>query len=161
MNNLDKKGMPSWLIITLIVVLVVVLVLLVVNSRKKRLGGDALTDQAGEISQKLAGVDSVVVELTESFPVEAQVVASGNHPDACTTLDSPMVTRDGFIYAITLPSLRPEGANCASVLTPFSDVIPLNVLGLEAGIYRVLVNGIETSFEIPIDNKLNFEFDKG
>ncbi|MFT7557519.1 MAG: hypothetical protein ACI83D_000184 [Planctomycetota bacterium] len=162
MNNPQNKGIPSWLIITLILALIVVLLLLVGNSRKKRLGTDTNTDDlSGEISHNSAGVEKVTVEITESFPVEAQVIVEGNHPDSCTTLDSPVVTRNGFVYAITLPALRPVGANCASVMTPFSSIIPINVLGLQAGTYRVLVNGIQASFEIPINNELNFEFDKG
>jgi len=105
-----------------------------------------------------ANVESIEVLILESFPVQVQVVARGNHPDGCTELDEPTVTRtagEGDAaghFGVTLPTTRPVAAACTTALEPFEVSIPLDVLNLLAGSYTVNVNGVTASFELAIDN---------
>jgi inhibitor of cysteine peptidase len=41
---------------------------------------------------------------------------------------------------------------CAQVLVPFEETIALDVAGLPAGAYTVVVNEVKTSFELAVDN---------
>jgi len=41
---------------------------------------------------------------------------------------------------------------CAQVMTPFEEVVALDVVGLKAGVYTVDVNGVGDTFELQMDN---------
>lgn len=99
-----------------------------------------------------AVVDNLEVLLLESFPVQVQVVARGALPDSCTTLVDATVQRQGNTFQVLLNTRRPAEAACATVLTPFEQVIPLDVVGLKAGVYTVDVNGLPATFELQVDN---------
>jgi len=99
-----------------------------------------------------AVVDSVDVNVMESFPVQVNVIARGNLPDACTTIGAVKLTPDGNTYRVEITTTRPADKACAEVLVPFEQNIPLEVRGLKAGTYTVDVNGVTGTFELPVDN---------
>jgi inhibitor of cysteine peptidase len=100
----------------------------------------------------VAQVDSVEVLILESFPVQIHVVARGNLPDGCTTVDQVTQERDGNAFTVTITTIRPSGQVCTQALVPFERVIALDVLGLPAGVYTVTVNGVSETFELQVDN---------
>jgi inhibitor of cysteine peptidase len=106
----------------------------------------------GDKSPGPAQVDSVDVLILESFPVQIHVVAKGNLPDSCTTIDQITEEQDGDTFRVTITTARPGEESCAQVLTPFEEVIALDVYGLPAGTYTVDVNGVTGSFTLDIDN---------
>ena len=55
---------------------------------------------------------------------------------------------NGNSVSVTTSATKPADAMCAQVLTPFEEVIPLDVGDLEAGEYTVEVNGVRTSFTV-------------
>ncbi|MCS7040427.1 MAG: hypothetical protein NZP34_12545, partial [Caldilineales bacterium] len=111
-------------------------------------------DRATPIPVGPAPVDAVDILLLESFPVQVRVQVRGNLPDRCTVLAEPVVAREGNAFIVTLDMLRDETTDCAQVIVPYEQSIPLDVVGLPAGVYTVLVNGIGKRFELTVDNVL-------
>jgi hypothetical protein len=103
-----------------------------------------------------APISSVEVLVSESFPVQVGLVTQGELPNGCTYLNSPSQTRDGNTFYVNL-STRTEGEVCTEALVPYERNVSLNVDGLPAGTYSVVVNGEVYSFDIAQDNTLNFE----
>ena len=84
--------------------------------------------------------------------MQIHVLAKGQLPDSCTTIDQITEEQDGDTFRVTITTARPEGAVCAQVLTPFEENIPLDVYGLAAGTYTVEVNGVTSTFTLDMDN---------
>lgn len=102
----------------------------------------------------LAQVDAVAIILSESFPVQVQVIARGKLPDGCTFLDAPIIDRQQNTFFIALTTHRDETPTCTEALVPFEQTIPIDAVGLTAGLYTVDVNGASGRFELPVDNVL-------
>ena len=105
-----------------------------------------------------AVVKSIDILLLESFPLQVNAVIRGDLPDAgCTTIASVDQVREGNTFKLTLITTTDPLAVCAQVLTPFEEVVSLDVHGLPAGIYTVEAGGIQTTFEFTVDNILPTE----
>lgn len=110
----------------------------------------------------IADVVSVGVEIIETFPVQARAMVSGNFANGCESLDVPEMGFDArsnrfIINLYTLESTE----TCTQALVPFTEYIDLDVIGLPAGTYEVLVNGKTAQFVLDVDNGVEFELDKG
>jgi hypothetical protein len=90
------------------------------------------------IESSQAFVDSVVVEERDGQYV---AIIQGNLPDSCTTIESIDQAVTDSTIELTINAVRPSDLLCASVLTPFSEEVPLETEGLEPGEYTVDVNG--------------------
>lgn len=101
-----------------------------------------------------ARVDSLEVRILESFPVQIHLVAQGNLPDGCTEIDQIIKEREDKTFVVTIRTTRLADAICTQALVPFEEVILLDVVGLKAGKYTVVVNGVPGSFELSTDNVL-------
>jgi hypothetical protein len=102
--------------------------------------------------QPLATVESVEVQILESFPVQVNVIAHGYLNDACTRLGEIIQRRVDNEFQFELYAARAPGDFCAQVISPFDQTLPLEVVGLPAGQYTVVVNGVSAEFELPVDN---------
>ncbi|HSL45910.1 MAG TPA: SH3 domain-containing protein [Anaerolineales bacterium] len=97
-----------------------------------------------------ADVQSVEIQVLESFPVQVNAIARGQLPDAgCTTIAGVNQSRSGNTFNVTLTTTTNPNAMCSQVITPFEYVIPLDVSSLLPAQYIVNVNGVEVSFELP------------
>ena len=97
-----------------------------------------------------ADVQSVEIQILESFPVQVNAIARGQLPDAgCTTIAGVYQSRSGNTFNVTLTTTIDPNALCSQVITPFEYVIPLDVSSLLPAQYTVNVNGVEGSFELP------------
>lgn len=106
-------------------------------------------------SEPVAGtatIDSLDILILESFPVQINVIASGNLADGCTRLGEEAVAFDSTTFTVELPTIRPGDVACTEALVPFDKVISLDVLGLPAGTYTVNVNGTSDTFTLDVDN---------
>jgi hypothetical protein len=101
-----------------------------------------------------ANVDSVQLLILESFPVQVNVLARGELPNGCTTVDEITTQSSGNEFQVTITTIRPGGVACTEALVPFEETISLDVLGLDAGQYSVSVNGISGSFTLDVDNRI-------
>ena len=99
----------------------------------------------------LAPVDEIDILILEIFPVQINVIASGNLPDPCTEISEVIKEREGDTFFVTIKTYRSPGF-CIQVLAPFEEIIPLEVYGLPAGTYTVDVNGVQDTFDLEVDN---------
>lgn len=106
----------------------------------------------------VASVESVEIQILESMPVQVHAVVRGQLPDAgCTTIGSVEQTREGNTFHVTLVTTTDPLKLCDQALTPFEQVIPLDVSGLEPGQYIVDVHGVQASFELPGNDLPTFQ----
>ncbi len=97
----------------------------------------------------LVSVDTVVVTVLQSFPVQVSVIVAGNKSVPCVQLQTPAVVRNGSVFTVILAETTLGPAeSCIAVLDPFETSIPLDVAGLAAGSYKVSVNGVEAEFSL-------------
>lgn len=173
----QRSHKSAWIIMAVLAVLLIVIVVLVVRQSSKVSGvnGDAVTelgesnapdrntgnDAAGMIRAE-AQVDTLRLDVLESFPVQVRAVVSGNLPDGCTQIADADMRRSNTdkSFDITLFAERPRDAMCTEALVPYTETLTLNTDGLSAGIYMVSVNGQSESFELEVDNTVGFESDK-
>lgn len=90
--------------------------------------------------------------ILESFPLQVNVKITGNLPDGCTTVYQTESERDGNSFRIKILTLREKNAMCTQALVPFEASVPLDVFGLPAGAYRVMVYDVVTEFTFTQDN---------
>ena len=97
----------------------------------------------------LVAVDSVVVNIAESVPVQVSLTVTGNKSIPCVELQTPAIIRNEFIFTVALAQTKPDPTeDCIAVLDPFETNIPLDVTGLDSGTYTVIVNGVGASFSL-------------
>jgi hypothetical protein len=112
------------------------------------------TEEVGEVEPQEVEIETVEILLLESFPVQVNVIVSGNLPDGCSTLNEPRPRREGNTFVVNLVASRIADEICTQALVPFDQVIPLDVEGLPAGTYSVSVNGTTDTFTLDVDNIL-------
>ncbi len=115
-------------------------------------------ERQGEFSRNgtHAPIDNLLIKTSDSFPVQKTLSIKGNLPDGCTYLNDPQIIRDGNVFYVNLTT-RKEGDMCTEALVPYERNIGLDVVGLPAGVYTVVINGKQTTFELEQDNSLDFE----
>ncbi len=106
-------------------------------------------------SEIQAPIDNMIITTGESFPVQKTLSLKGNLPNGCTYLNEPQVIRDGNTFYVNLTTYV-DGEVCTEALVPYERNIGLDVVGLPAGVYNVVVNGKQTTFELEQDNTLDF-----
>ena len=94
---------------------------------------------SGQIQRGLAIVNQVEVAVTGD---QATVTARGELPDGCTALADSKVERNNDVFIVTLNTTRPAEAACTLQVAPFEQTITVDVGGLAAGEYVVVVNGV-------------------
>ena len=99
----------------------------------------------------LAQIDEIDILILELFPVQIDVIASGNLPDPCTEIYQITQKKEDNTFFITIKTYHPPDP-CIQVITPFEVKIPLNVYGLSAATYTVDVNGVQDTFDLEVDN---------
>jgi hypothetical protein len=105
-----------------------------------------------EVQQGIAAVDSVDVQMMESFPVQVNARAQGNLPDGCTLIEQSRVEQQENTFVVTISTIRPADMLCTQAVVPFEEIVSLDVEGLPAGTYTVDVNGVTTTFTLDVDN---------
>jgi len=101
-----------------------------------------------------ASVERVEIMMRESFPVQISALAIGSLPDSCTSLDQVLQEREDTTFHISLTTVRPADQICAAALVPFQKAVEIESVGLKAGKYTVIVNGVSAEFELQVDNVL-------
>ncbi|MDM8521449.1 hypothetical protein QUF64_15485 [Anaerolineales bacterium HSG6] len=105
-------------------------------------------------------IDTVEALILESFPVQINIVVQGAFPDGCTELGEVTQLRNGTEFVIQLKTLTAQNQACTEALVPFEHIESLEVEGLPAGSYQVLVNDKTAEFELSMDNELSEEMDQ-
>ncbi len=102
-----------------------------------------------------ASISNVMIKTSEDFPVKKTLVIKGELDNNCTYLNGPQAIRDGSTFYVNLTT-RKEDNNCVDGIIEYEKDIDLEVVGLPAGVYSVIVNGIKTTFELEQDNVIDF-----
>ena len=112
----------------------------------------SLTAIGGE-QQNLMAVDTVQIMLMESFPVQVSATVSGNKSVPCVNLLPAAVSRKDSVFTVVMAeTVLGPAETCIAVLEPFETSVSLDVLGLSAGTYTVVVNGVSAEFTLDSDN---------
>ena len=89
----------------------------------------------------------------ESFPVQVSATVSGNKSVPCVNLLPAAVSRKDSVFTVVMAeTVLGPAETCIAVLEPFETSVSLDVLGLSAGTYTVIVNGVSAEFTLDSDN---------
>jgi len=103
----------------------------------------------GAVPRTLATIDAMSVTVMQTLPVTATLELAGVFSDPCVTLEPVSVTREDNTFHVVVAEAPPNpAALCLAAVVPFEKSVPLDVTGLTAGNYRVLVNGKLLEFEL-------------
>lgn len=99
-----------------------------------------------------AMVDSFDVVVILSFPVRYSVAVAGDLPDGCTEISHAKQTNlDNNQIVLEVFTQRPAAAMCTMALVPFFETFPLDVSGLPAGTYTLVVNEVSGMLTLDAD----------
>jgi inhibitor of cysteine peptidase len=101
-------------------------------------------------------IDDLQIQIMESFPVQVAVVVTGSLLDGCVVLDTIEYVHHDEMFTLTPESHR-EGDVCTEALVPFEERVVLDVEGLAAGTYQVVIGDVSADFTLDIDNILQEE----
>lgn len=130
----------------------------VINGSETRYYKDIVlqADSAGKFkivsaaARPLVYVDSAnptVIETESSRSVEFTI--AGNKSVPCTKLEEVAVSRKNEVFTIVIAeSVLGPAESCIAMLDPFELKLPLDITGLPAGTYKVVANGVESSFTL-------------
>jgi inhibitor of cysteine peptidase len=93
-------------------------------------------------------IESVRFLPLESFPVEGFAYITAYLPDGATEIDRVTTTREGNQFTIVISTVRPAEAVATTELIPFERQAPLELAGLPAGRYTVVVGNRSTVFTL-------------
>lgn len=110
-------------------------------------------EPAGASLLATATVDSVDLLMIQTFPAQINVVVRGNLPDACTQIDAIEQQHNGNTIQLRIIT-RPQSAGpvCAAAFIPFEQTIALDLFGFAAGDYTVVLQSVQVSFTLTVDN---------
>ena len=109
-------------------------------------------DQMKYVYGSDATVESMTVNVMESFPVQVSVTLEGYFPDGCTEVEEIGSSLKGNIFDIEIITRRPSGdVACIMMIVPFKEVVNLDVEGLSAGEYTVRYGPMRQTFTLEID----------
>lgn len=91
-------------------------------------------------------VESVEVNVLESFPVQVVAVVHGTL-DPCTQVHAVEQTREGNAITVHITGKRPVGIFCIQLAQPFEERVTLQG-DFPTGNYTVIVNGVEQNFSV-------------
>lgn len=117
--------------------------------------------EEGEMLIQDAVITEVQIQMMESWPLQASVQIDGELGDGCTELEPITTEREGDTFIINVQTARPAGAACTLELRFFSETVPLDIEGLEAGTYTVDVNGVTETFTLDQDNVMQPDGEDG
>ncbi|MCB0208953.1 MAG: hypothetical protein KDJ52_06475 [Anaerolineae bacterium] len=111
--------------------------------------------QSEDVIYNEAQVQTAQVTLLESFPVQVNLIVSGQFSDGCTTIDEITQRRQDNTFFVNIITARPAEAMCTEAIVPFEETVALDVRGLKAGDYTVVVNEVEQdTFQLTVDNAM-------
>ena len=99
-----------------------------------------------------ATIESLDVQIMESFPVQVSVVLTGYLPDGCTEIYEINAPRKDQTFTIQVLTRRPVDLACTMAIVPFEETVSLDVEGLPAGDYTVEVGELSQTFTLEQDN---------
>jgi hypothetical protein len=109
------------------------------------------SDTNGNIHSN-AFVDTLQIEILETFPVQVNALLQGNLATPCSKLNPAVTNLVDNTFVIELSATQPSENACIQVLSPFNLTVPLQVEGLPKGEYVVQSQTKEARFMLEADN---------
>jgi hypothetical protein len=94
-----------------------------------------------------AMIDSVIVEIAESFPPQYFANIKGNFRNGCESLGDFGQSVSGNTVTLNI-GVDTQGEMCAQALVPFNVKFPVNAANLTKGTYTLQVNNQSTTFDV-------------
>lgn len=96
-------------------------------------------------------VTHVQVEVGVGSPIPVTIQVAGTWPGLCAQLATVKQQQGEFWFDISLLA-HPGDPDCPPdfIGLPFGLALPINVVELPTGSYTVTVNGISTTFDVPV-----------
>ena len=114
--------------------------------------GEQEGGEGANLDSGIVYLNSMAINLMESFPVQVSVTLTGNLADGCTKIHSIESEREGQNFTIHINAKRSAGQMCTQALVPFEKTVSLDVYGLLAGEYIVTAGDLSESFTLEMDN---------
>jgi len=114
------------------------------------------TDSLGK-NNEMVNIDAVQLEIMESFPVQVVAQVKGSMVDECERIGTISQARNGNTIFVTIDEEEIYDCEGLDDEKTFLETINIETIGLPAGTYKVVVNGIEREFELTVDNLIEYE----
>lgn len=110
----------------------------------------AVAEESEAVDRFPPQVDSLALEVLESFPLQVTATLAGHLPDACSRIESveERFEPEERTYHLELTAARDADAMCAQVVSPFELTVPIVKAGLATGEFRVEAHGQAAVFEV-------------
>lgn len=95
-------------------------------------------------------IDHVQVDVGVGSPIPVEIIASGSWPDLCAQIASVESRMDGFQIDVTVHASSVDECPPDHVGLPFRFSLPLNIVEMSAGEYTIMVNGVSTTLDLPV-----------
>ena len=111
----------------------------------------ASVSEAESLEEKnLIAIEHVGIQAGVGSPTPVEIVASGTWPDLCAQVAEVQSKMDGFQIDITVLASTVESCPPDQLGLPFRFAIPLNIVEMPAGEYKINVNGTSTTLQLPL-----------
>ena len=97
---------------------------------------------------QLATIESLEVMTAEQTGSETAVRLRGVLPNDCTAVDNIVTQQVGDEFDLVVLTRQQPGTDCSTEEVPFEEVVVLDVAGLPAGLYKVIANDSQVSFNL-------------
>jgi len=101
-------------------------------------------------AQILISIEHVEVQVGVGSPIPVEVVADGTWPDLCSQISEVQSKKNGFQIDVTLLASTTSPCPPDYLGLPFRFALPLNIVEMPKGTYTVTVNGVSTTFDVPV-----------
>ncbi|EIJ41521.1 hypothetical protein BegalDRAFT_0606 [Beggiatoa alba B18LD] len=111
----------------------------------------ATTPNLSQRVQQNIQIQKVDISILETYPLQINVVAQVTVPNSCLTVGDISEDRQNSTFNLTLLSAPQTNSHCVEQPQTIEQIIPLNLQGLNAGVYTVNINEASTEFELMMD----------
>ena len=111
---------------------------------------DTASPNSGSEAQILISIEHVEVQIGVGSPIPVEIVADGTWPDLCAQISEVQSKRNGFQIDVTLLASTTSPCPPDYLGLPFRFALPLNIGEMPPGTYTVTVNGVSTTFDVPV-----------
>jgi len=97
----------------------------------------------------LVGIEEVTVVSSATVPPTVEVTVEGYKSVPCVELEPLGMSRTNDTFHVVIAeTVMGPAESCIAMIEPFTHSFELDTFGLEAGVYKLNVNGKETEFDL-------------
>ncbi len=103
----------------------------------------------GATQRPLVGIEEITVVSEATVPAKVEVTVDGHKSVPCVELEPLGMSRSGDTFHVVIAeTVMGPAESCIAMIDPFTLTFELDTFGLEAGAYKLNVNGKETGFDL-------------